>query len=60
VSSREVILSYNQARNQLGIPGGAKSFLRGAQIFDLFPVVLNYVQHIFLGGIRPPWLRVWL
>ena len=23
----------NQARNQLGIPRGAKSFLRGAQIF---------------------------
>jgi len=22
-----------QARNQLGAPGGAKSFLRGAQIF---------------------------
>jgi len=24
---------YNQASNQLGTPGGAKSFLRGAYIF---------------------------
>ena len=24
---------HTQARNQLGTPGGAKSFLRGAQIF---------------------------
>ena len=34
-----------QARNQLGTPGGAKSFLRRAQIF-------NYVQHIFPGGLK--------
>jgi len=27
------IVANNQARNQLGTPGGAKSFLRGAQIF---------------------------
>jgi len=27
------LLLFNQARKQLGIPGGAKSFLRGAQIF---------------------------
>jgi len=25
--------SFRQARNQLGTPGGVKSFLRGAQIF---------------------------
>jgi len=25
----------NQARNQLGTPGGGKSFLRGPKIFDL-------------------------
>jgi len=43
-----------QARNQLGTPGGAKRFPRGAKMF------LNYVQHIFLGeaknflgGLRP-------
>ena len=55
-----------QARNQPGTPGGAKSFLRGAQIFVLCPIVLNYVQHIFpgvaknfLGGLRAPWLRAW-
>jgi len=27
------LLSFGQAHNQVGIPGGAKSFLRGAQIF---------------------------
>jgi len=45
-----------QARNQLGIPGGAKSFLRGAQIFWTVSnsFKLNYVQHIFLGGASPP------
>jgi len=26
------VKTYRQARNQLGTPGGAKSFLRGAQI----------------------------
>jgi len=36
-----------QARSQLGTPGGAKSFPRGAKIFELCPIVLNYVQHIF-------------
>jgi len=41
---------YWQARNQLGTPGGAKRFQKGAQIFKLCPVVLNYVQHIFQGG----------
>ena len=56
-----------QARSQLGTPGGAKGFLRGAQIFELCPIVLNHVQHIFpggakifLGGIHPPWLRAWV
>jgi len=50
-----------QARNRLMTPGWAKSFLRGAQIFVLCPVVLNYVQHIFprrlknfLGGASLP------
>ena len=39
-----------QARNHLGTPGGVKSFLRGVQIFELCPIVLNHVQHIFPGG----------
>jgi len=44
--------------------GGAKSFLRGAHIFTLCPIDLNYVQNIFPGGaiiflgeftpLRPP------
>jgi len=42
--------SWRQARNQLGTPGGTKSFPRGAQIFLLCPIFLNYVQHIFPGG----------
>jgi len=46
--SQENIL--NQARNQLGTPGWAKSFLRGAEIFKLCPIISNYVQHIFQGG----------
>ena len=29
---------FVQARNQLGTPGGANSFLRGAQIFKLCPI----------------------
>jgi len=43
-----------QARDQLGIPGGAKGFLKGAQIYNCMTlvstirnIVLNYVQHIF-------------
>jgi len=60
------LLWQNQARNQLGTPGGAKSFLRGAQIFELCPVALTYVQHIFQGTNNfsrgeklpaPSWLR---
>jgi len=31
-----------QARDQIGTPEGAKSFLGGAQIFKLCPIVLNY------------------
>jgi len=34
----------NQARNQLGTPGVAKSFLRGAQIFQTMP------DRFFQGG----------
>jgi len=37
-STEQVVHMSRQARNQLGSPGGAKSFLRGAQIF------LNFVQ----------------
>jgi len=57
-------LTHFQALNQLGTAGGAESFLRGAQFFELCPIVLNNVQHIFsrgeknfLGGAYPHWLR---
>ena len=43
-------MQHMQARGQLGTPGAAKSFLRGAQIFKLCPVVLTYAQHIFPEG----------
>ena len=33
--------TFRQARNQLGTPGGAKSFPRGAKFF------LNYVQYFY-------------
>jgi len=55
-----LFLLYVQIRNQLGTSGGAKSFPRGAQIFELCPIFFNYVQHIFsqgakniLGGFAP-------
>jgi len=44
--------SSHQARNQLRTPGGAKIFLRRAQNFELCPIILNYVQHIFPGGAK--------
>jgi len=39
-----------QARKRLRTPAGAKSFLRGAKFFELCPIFLNYVQHVFPGG----------
>ena len=30
----------------------AKSFLSGAQFFKLCPIVFNYAQHIFSGGVK--------
>jgi len=41
-----------QARNQLGTPGGEKSFLRGGQFFKLCPIVSKYVQDIFHVGTK--------
>jgi len=40
----------NQARNQLGTPGVAKSFLTGAKFFKLCPIIFNYGQQIFPWG----------
>jgi len=39
-----------QAGNQLGTPGGAKSFQEGPNFCELCPIFSNYVQHIFPGG----------
>ena len=60
-----------QARNQLGTPGGAKSFLKGAQIFwTMSNSFKRCPTHFSRGGeefsrgasptLRPPWIRVWL
>ena len=42
----------DQTRNHLGTAGGAKSFLRGIQVFKLCSAVSNYVQNIFPGGLE--------
>jgi len=47
-----------KACNQLRIQVEAKTFLRGAQIFKLRPIVVNYVQHVFPGGGRKNFHRV--
>jgi len=44
--------TLRQAGNQHGTPGGAKSFLRGVQIFQTSPIFLNYVQHILPGAAK--------
>jgi len=46
--------TLRQACNQLGTPGSVKTeeFSERGQHF------LNYAQHIYVGGLRPPlWLR---
>jgi len=49
-----------QARNQLGIPGGAKSFLRGGQIFWIVSNSFKLCPtHFSRGTSPPPWLRAW-
>ena len=55
----------NQARNQLGTPGGRESFPRGTQIFWTMSNIFKLCQHIFpgrgaenfQGGKIPPRLR---
>ena len=61
ISAKVTNVGYVQAHDQLGSPGGANSFPRGAQIFGLYFLFLNFVQHIFPGGgqefsrgLRPP------
>jgi len=56
-------LGWSQARNQLG----RRVFWGGPKLFELCPIFLNNVQHIFprggggtiLGGVSSPWLRAW-
>jgi len=45
---------HKQARDQHGSPEGAESFLRGTQIFELCPIILDDVQYIFRRGASPP------
>jgi len=46
---------YQQARNQLGTPGGAKSFLRGAYIFWTMAYVFKLCPTHFSRGASSPW-----
>jgi len=71
--SNEVVSNecgLKQARNQIGTPGGAKSFLRGAQIFGTMSNIFKLCPtHFTRGGenfsrraspfLRNPWLRAW-
>jgi len=42
---------FSQARNQLGAPGGVKSFLREAQISEkICPIIFNYANIFFQWG----------
>jgi len=59
------LLILYQAHNQLGTSGGGRVFREGPKIFELCPIFLHYIQHIFpeVGekfsrGALPPWLRV--
>jgi len=53
--------THAQARNQFGTPGVAKSFLRGAQIFQTMSNIFQLCPAYFTGGRKgcrrasPPW-----
>jgi len=51
----QFFIRFYQARNKLGTPGVAKSFLKSAQIFQT--MFNTFFQG---GGRRPPWLRTWV
>jgi len=60
---RSLLEMWNQARNQLGTPGGAKSFLRGApifwamsNIFKLYPTHFSRGGEKYSTGASPLWL----
>jgi len=62
---RKSMMMDNQARNQLGSPGGAKSFLRGALIFytrsnslKLCPTHFSRGGEKSLGVFAPPAVRL--
>ena len=64
-----LVVRYNQARNQLGTPGGAKSCLRGVQnilamsnSFKRCPTRFSSGSEKCCSGgfpLRPAWLRAW-
>jgi len=49
---------YNRSITSLGRQG-RRVFREGPKFFELCPIFLNFVQHIFLEGACPPWLRAW-
>jgi len=56
VSGVSALIRRRQARNQFGTPGGAKNFLRGAQIFKTISNTFFHggVAKILAGGRSPP------
>jgi len=53
LSVRKYVLILIQARNQLRTPQeGRRVFREGPKFFGLCPKFLNYVQHIFPGGVK--------
>jgi len=44
--------SSHQARNELGTPGGMKTFLRGAQIFKIMSNSFNLCPTHFSRGLK--------
>jgi len=47
-------ISRNQARNQLGTPGGAQIFSTMSNSFKLYPTHFSMGEKSFLGGAKPP------
>jgi len=43
-------IGFNQAGNQVGTPGGAKCFLKGAQIFQTMSNAFKLMSNTFFQG----------
>ena len=58
-----IAVLYYRPVTSRGHKEGRRVFREGPKYFELCPIVLNYVRHIFPGGAKfflggaPPWLR---